>query len=311
MAMTRGIFYSEYGEPEQILQLGEVPELPMGPDCVTIQVAGAGINPVDWKIMLGYLDGAFETHFPVVPCWDVAGEVVAVGPSVTEVAVGDRVYAYARLDTIGHGTAAEQVVLPIRVVGKAPTSIDLATAAAVPLAGLTAWQLIRRLAPQPGETVLVHNAAGGVGQFAVQLARLAGANVIGTSSPANHDHLRGLGIEPVAYGDGLADAVRNLAPEGVDVVADLVGGDALAVSDGLLVPGGRVGSIADGQGALERGGAYVFVRPSPAELAELAMLIDAGQLQVDLAGTYPLEQAKEAYQRLRDGHVRGKLVLVP
>lgn len=309
--MTRSIFYSEYGEPDQILQYADVPELPMGPDCVTIKVAGAGINPVDWKIMLGYLDGAFETHFPVVPAWDVAGEVVAVGPSVTEVAVGDRVYAYARLDTIGHGTAAEQVVLPIRVVAKAPTSIDLTTAAAVPLAGLTAWQLIRRLAPQPGETVLVHNAAGGVGQFAVQLARLSGARVIGTSSPANHEHLRELGIEPVAYGDGLAEAVRELAPEGVDVVADLVGGDALAVSDALLAPGGRVGSIADGQGALERGGAYVFVRPSPAELTELAMLIDAGQVRVDIAATYPLDQAKEAYQRLRDGHVRGKIVLVP
>lgn len=309
--MTRGIYYVEYGEPDQILRYGDVPELPMGPDCVSIRVAGAGINPVDWKIMAGYLQGAFETHFPVVPAWDVAGEVIAVGPAVTEVAVGDRVFSYARLDMIGHGTAAEQIVLPARVVAKAPASIDLATAAAVPLAGLTAWQLIQRLSPQPGEVVLVHNAAGGVGQFAVQLARLAGARVIGTASPANHDHLRSLGVEPVDYTQGLADAVRALAPAGVNVVADLVGSDALAVSDPLLAPNARVGSIADGQGAAQRGGAYVFVRPSPAELAELATLIDAGQLQVDLAGTYPLEQAADAYLRLRDGHVRGKLVLVP
>ena len=157
--MTRGIYYNEYGQPGDILQVGDVPLLPMGPDCVRIAVAGAGINPVDWKIMLGYLQGAFETHFPVVPGWDIAGEVTAVGPAVTEVAPGDRVYAYARLDMIGHGTAAEEVVLPVRVVAKAPDNIDLVTAAAVPLAGLTALQLLRQLSPQPGETVLVHKPA--------------------------------------------------------------------------------------------------------------------------------------------------------
>lgn len=308
----RGIYYTEYGEPEDILQLGEVPELPMGPDSVRIKVAGAGLNPVDWKIMSGYLTGAFETVMPIVPAWDVAGEITAVGPAVTEFVPGDRVYAYARLDFIGRGTAAAEIVLPVRVVASAPESIDLVTAAGVPLAGLTAWQVVARLDPRPGETVLVHNASGGVGQFAVQLAAVRGARVIGTASAANHEHLRSLGIEPVAYGNGLVDAVRAIAPDGVDVVADLIGGDATtAATTALLKPGGRWASIVDAQGALAAGGAYVFVRPSPGQLTELAALIDAGKVRVDLAATYPFDRAIEAYRRLKDGHVRGKIVLTP
>lgn len=284
----------------------------MGPDSVRIKVTGAGLNPVDWKIMSGYLTGAFETVMPIVPAWDVAGEITAVGPAVTEFAPGDRVYAYARLDFIGRGTAAEEVVLPVRVVAPAPESIDLVTAAGVPLAGLTAWQVVQRLDPQPGEIVLVHNASGGVGQFAVQLASVRGARVIGTASVANHEHLRSLGIEPVSYGDGLVEAVRALAPEGVDVVADLIGGDATtAATSALLKPEGRWASIIDAPGTLAAGGAYVFVRPSPDQLTELAALIDAGKVRVDLAATYPFDRAVEAYRRLKDGHVRGKIVLTP
>lgn len=306
--MTRGVFYTEFGGPD-VLQVGDVEPLPMGPDTVRLRVAGAGINPVDWKVMRGFLAGAFEHHFPIVPAWDVAGEVLEVGPSVPELKPGDTAYGYARLDVIGHGTAAEEVVLPIRVLAKAPTTIDPVTAAAVPLAGLTALQLIRRLDIQPGETVLVHNASGGVGQFAVQYARLAGARVIGTSSPANHDHLRALGVEPVPYGNAMAEAVRETTPH-VDVVVDLIGG-VLDACDALLAEGGRVGSITDAVGAHKRGGVYVFVRPSRDDLIEIAQLIDTGDVKVDLAGTMTFNEAAAAYERLENGHVRGKLVLVP
>lgn len=308
--MPRAVNYTAFGGPES-LRVGEVESMPMGPDTVQIDVAGAGINPVDYKVGYGYLAGAIETFFPVVPGWDVAGVVTAVGPAVTEFVPGDRVFGYARMDVIKHGTAAESVVLPVRVLARAPESIDLITAAAVPLVGLTAYQLVSRMAIQPGETVLVHNASGGVGQFAAQLARLAGARVIGSSSPRNHEHLRGLGVEAVSYSESLVEQVRALAPDGVDAVLDLVGGGALDASDALLAPGGRVGSIADGEGALARGGVYVFVRPSPADLTELARLIDAGQLAVDLAATYSFDQASEAYQVLEQGHVRGKIVLTP
>lgn len=308
----RGIFYTEYGEPEDILHIGDVPELPMGPDTVRIKVAAVGLNPVDWKIMEGQRGRNFETIMPIVPAWDVAGEIIAVGPAVTEFALGDRVYAYARLDFIGRGTAAEEVVLPVRVVAPAPRSIGQTTAAAVPLAALTAWQVIERLDPQPGETVLVHNASGGVGQFAVQFAALRGARVIGTASPTNHDHLRSLGIQPVAYGDGLVDAIRELAPDGVEVIADLIGGAATtAATAQLLAPGGRWASVLDPPATLAAGGAYVFVRPAPAQLTSIADLIDAGKVRVDLAATYPFDRAVEAYRRLKDGHVRGKIVLTP
>ena len=308
----RGLFYTEYGEPEDILHIGDVPELPMGPDCVRIKVAGVGLNPVDWKIMEGQRGRAFETIMPIVPAWDVAGEVIAVGPAVTEFTPGDRVYAYARLDFIGRGTAAEEVVLPVRVVAPAPRNIDLAAAAAVPLAALTAWQIIERLAPQPGETVLVHNASGGVGQFAVQFAALRGARVVGTASPSNHDHLRSLGAEPMAYGEGLVEAVRSLAPTGVDAIADLIGGEATTDATAqLLATDGRWASLLEPPETLAAGGAYVFVRPSPAQLTEIAALIDAGKVRVDIAARYPLDDAVAAYRRLKDGHVRGKLVLIP
>ncbi|MDQ1248712.1 MAG: NADP-dependent oxidoreductase, partial [Actinomycetota bacterium] len=295
--MPRAVNYVAFGGPEN-LGVGEVESMPMGPDSVQIEVAGAGINPVDYKVGYGYLAGAIETFFPVVPGWDVAGVVTAVGPAVTEFVPGDRVFGYARMDVIKHGTAAESVVLPVRLLARAPESINLVTAAAVPLVGLTAYQLVARMAIQPGEIVLVHNASGGVGQFAVQLARLAGARVIGSSSPRNHEHLRSLGVEAVSYGEALIEQVRALAPGGVDAVLDLVGGGALDASDVLLAPGGRVGSIADGEGAHARGGVYVFVRPSPADLTELSRLIDAGQLAVDLAATYGFDQASEAYQLL-------------
>lgn len=308
--MTRSVYYDAFGGPDSLI-VGDVEPMPTGPDCVRLEVAGAGINPVDYKVGYGYLAGAIETFFPLVTGWDVAGTVTAVGPAVVDFAVGDRVFGYARMDVVKHGTAAEEVVLPERLLAGAPAAVDLVTAAAVPLTGLTALQLVRRLDVVAGETVLVHNAAGGVGQFAVQLARIAGARVIGTASARNHDHLRSLGVEPVVYGDTLPEQVRGLAPKGADVVVDLIGGGALEQSDPLLADGGRVGSIADGAGALSRGGDYVFVHPSSADLAELARLIDAGLVLVDVAGTYPFAQAASAYAELEGGHVRGKIVLVP
>jgi len=223
--------------------------------------------------------------------------------------VGDRVVGYARLDSIGPGTCAELVAVPERVLAPAPTSVPLTTAAALPLAGLTALQLVRAVGVGQGDTVLVHGAAGGVGQMTVQLAVLAGARVIGTASMGNHEHLRGLGAEPVEYGAGLADAVRALAPAGIDIALDLHGGDALEVSQALLAPGGELGSIIDAQDVLARGGAYVFVTPSAVDLAELAALVDAGRLAIDIAQVFPLEQTADAHRLVAGGHVRGKVVV--
>jgi len=304
----RAVCYDHFGGPE-VLILGDLPEPKVGPDSVLVRVAAAGVNPVDIGIREGQLDGLFDAHFPVVPGWDLAGEVVRSGPAASTYAVGDRVVGYARLDSIGPGTCAELVAVPERVLAPAPTSVPLTTAAALPLAGLTALQLVRAVGVGQGDTVLVHGAAGGVGQMTVQLAVLAGARVIGTASMGNHEHLRGLGAEPVEYGAGLADAVRALAPAGIDIALDLHGGDALEVSQALLAPGGELGSIIDAQDVLARGGAYVFVTPSPVDLAELAALVDAGRLAIDIAQVFPLEQTADAHRLVAGGHVRGKVVV--
>lgn len=304
----RAVCYDHFGGPE-VLILGDLPEPKVGPDSVLVRVAAAGVNPVDIGIREGHLDGLFDAHFPVVPGWDLAGEVVRSGPAASTYAVGDRVVGYARLDSIGPGTCAEFVAVPERVLAPAPTSVPLTTAAALPLAGLTALQLVRAVGVGQGDTVLVHGAAGGVGQMTVQLAVLAGARVIGTASMGNHEHLRGLGAEPVEYGAGLADAVRTVAPAGIDIALDLHGGDALEVSQALLAPGGGLGSIIDAQDVLARGGAYVFVTPSAVDLAELAALVDAGRLAIDVAQVFPLEQTADAHRLVAGGHVRGKVVV--
>src|SRR3954447_14984574 len=226
----KGISYSRYGGPE-VLEYGEVREPRIGPDAVLVHVRAASVNPVDWKCREGYLDRMIEPVFPVAPGWDVSGVVVRPGVSLTEFGAGDEVVGYVREDFLPRGAFAEYVAAPVRTLARKPRNVSFEEAAGLPLAGLTAYQVLHRvLRVKRGETVLVHAAAGGVGSIAVQLAAHFGARVIGTASEHNHDFVRGLGGEPVAYGDGLAERVRVLAPEGVDAVFDTIGGDTLKTS---------------------------------------------------------------------------------
>ncbi|MGI8458021.1 MAG: NADP-dependent oxidoreductase [Propionibacteriaceae bacterium] len=305
----RATYLESFGAPHDVITVGELPDPLLGPDGVLVEVRAASVNPVDWKIVGGSLQGAFPHHFPLVPGWDVAGVVRAVGPAVTLVAPGDRVLAYDREDHVQNGTYAELTTVPERAVATIPDGVDDVTAGALPLAGLTALQLIETAGVTTGDTVLIHAASGGVGQFAVQLARLRGATVIGTASPRNHDHLQTLGATPVDYGDGLVDRVRAIAPDGVDVVLDLVGGDALAQTPQLLAAGGRVGSIVDADTVTALGGHYVFVRGVGEQLQALVDLVAAGDLRVDVAQTFPLEQTADALAASTAGHVRGKIVI--
>ncbi|WP_232533775.1 NADP-dependent oxidoreductase [Plantactinospora sp. KBS50] len=300
---------SRYGGAELLVEQ-ELPDPPVGPDTVLVRTRAVGVNPVDCKIRAGHLAAAFPTHFPLVPGWDLAGVVVAVGPAVSGLAAGDEVIGYVRRDEIQHGTYAELVPAPERTLASRPEQVSWAEAAGLPLAGLTAYQALRAAGVDEGDTVLVHAASGGVGHLAVQLARTFGAaRVIGTASERNHDFVRALGAEPVPHGTGLADRVRELAPEGVDVVLDVFGGAGLAASAELLTDAGRLASIADPVGAAELGGVYVFVKPSTADLSVLAGLVDAGRLTVHVERTYPLAAAAEAQRVVEGGHVRGKLVL--
>ncbi|HEV6953355.1 MAG TPA: NADP-dependent oxidoreductase [Promicromonospora sp.] len=304
----RAITYSRFGGAD-VLELTEVPDPHVGPDTVVVRVRAASVNPVDWKVREGHLEGVIDTTLPAIPGWDVAGVVEQVGLDTPEYQVGDEVYGYVRKDTVHNGTFAELVAAPVRTLARKPASLSFEEAAAVPLAGLTAYQAIRRSGVREGQTVLVHAAAGGVGAFAVQIARALGARVIGTASERNHAFLRSLGAEPVTYGEGLADRVRELAPGGVDAALDLVGGDAVATSAAVLAPGGTIASITDATARTEHGGHYVWVRPSTADLDALAELFDAGKLSVEVAQVFDLADAADAHRASETGHTRGKVVV--
>ncbi|RKN51341.1 NADP-dependent oxidoreductase [Micromonospora endolithica] len=305
----KAIAIDEYGPPD-LLKLRELPDPPVGPDTVLVRVRAAGVNPVDCKVRQGLLADAFPTHFPLVPGWDVAGVVAAAGPAVTGFAVGDEVVGYCRRDDIQHGTYAELVPAPERALADKPVQASWTEAAALPLAGLTAYQALQLARTGAGDTVLVHGAAGGVGHLAVQIARALGADrVIGTASPANHDHVRSLGAEPVAYGAGLVDRVRALSPDGVDVALDLFGGEDIDASAELLARPARLISTADPEHVARVGGSYLFVKPSTADLGVLAGLVDAGRLAVQVRRSFPLAEAADAHRLVEAGHVRGKVVL--
>ncbi|MFF8898194.1 NADP-dependent oxidoreductase [Streptomyces lydicus] len=303
----KAISAKRYGDPD-VLEYGDQPDPKVAPDSVLIRVKAAGVNPVDWKVLAGYLDPMVDAHFPLIPGWDVAGVVEALGADVPEYEVGDEVMGYVRKDEIQHGTYAELVAAPVRTLARKPAALDWQQAAGLPLAGLTAYQASRRVGAAAGETALVHAAAGGVGSLAVQILVAQGVRVIGTASERNHDFLRSLGAEPVTYGEGLADRVRALAPEGVDVALDFVGDGVVDLSQDLLKDRGRVASIADGE-VTQKGGHLVWVRPDSAGLTALGALADAGKLTVHVDAVFPLSEAAEALRRSQEGRTRGKIVL--
>ncbi len=302
----RAMAYDAYGS-DDVLTLRELPDPKVGPGEVRIRVRRAGVNPVDWKVMAGGLDGLMDVVFPVVPGWDVAGTVESVGIDTPEFEVGDEVVAYARKDVVHGGTFAELVTMSVRGVAHKSAALSWDEAGGLPLAGLTALQTLDRLVVSASDAVLVHGGAGGVGALAVQIARARGARVIATASPTNHEFLSDLGATPVAYGDGVVERIREVAPDGVDVVADFVGG-VREVTMAVLAVGGRHASIADST-VLETGGSWFWVRPSAEGLAELGRMADAGQLRVPVADVLPLEELPAAFARSREAHVRGKLVI--
>ncbi|HKI93294.1 MAG TPA: NADP-dependent oxidoreductase [Gaiellaceae bacterium] len=291
----KAIAIEEFGGRDK-LRLADVPEPPLLPDGVRIAIRAAGVNPVDWKTREGRQVPRFPHVFPVILGWDAAGVVAEVGPAVTRFAPGDEVWAYCRKHFIGEGTYCEQVVVPQEFVAAKPGSLFWETAAAMPLAALTAWQcLVDRLELAAGETVLVHAAAGGVGHFAVQIADALGARAIGTASAANEQFVRSLGAEFLDYRSGAL-------PEHVDAALDPLGGEMLERTKQIA---DRVVSIVQpGEGHL-----YQYVRPDGDQLETLGRLVDEGRLRPHVQEVFPLEDAAAAHELLEAGHVRGKLVL--
>lgn len=304
----RAIAYQEFG-PAEVLQPTDLPKPHIGPDTMVVKVKAAGVNPVDYKIRQGHLEGLLDVAFPVVPGWDVAGIVEQPGLDTPEFQAGDEILAYARADLVSGGTLAEYVAVPVRTATHKPAALSFEAAAALPLAGLTALQSVRRSGLGDGSVVLVHGAAGGVGAFGAQLAVHAGATVVGTASPGNHEFLRSLGVQPIDYHGDLVAAARQAAPDGYDVIVDFAGVDVMDTVPELLKDGGNVTSILDARARDEFGGQYVWVRPDSAQLAELADLVAREVIKVEVAEVFDLEHGADAHRAVETGHTRGKVVV--
>jgi enoyl reductase len=299
---VRAVVYDRYGGPD-VLRVADLPVPEPGPGEVRVRVRVAGVNPVDAKRRRGEFAAFAPAPFPQRLGAEYAGTVDALGPGVEGPVVGAEVLGSA------DGTAyADFVLVPAADVAARPPGVPREVAGALPAAGQTAYTALAAIGVRPGETLLVHAAAGGVGTVAVQLARLRGARVIGTASPANHDYLRALGVVPVAYGPGLVDRVRALAPGGVDAALDLVGGGAIDASLALVADRRRIGTTVDARAAKEHGFQRVGQRSTPA-LLELVELVARGDLALTVDASYPLEAATHAHARVDAGHVRGKLAL--
>lgn len=303
----KAMVYRRYGGPE-VLEPAELPEPRTHVDSVLVRVRATALNPADLALQAGALDGAVDTYFPVVPGWDIAGVVERSGPAVPEFAPGDEIIGYVRGDVQrAHGGMAELVSADPRTLVRKPRTMGFAEAAGLPLAGLTAYQaVVHVLDVSPGEILLVHGAAGGVGSLAVQIARSRGARVIGTASARDHGYLHKLGAEPVTYGTGTADRVRELAPDGADLVLDTVGGGVLAATENAVRPGARAASIVE---VGTSGVTPVFCRMDHADLTALTELAETGRLTVRVGATYPLEQAADAQRALAAGGTPGKVVI--
>jgi NADPH:quinone reductase len=305
-----------YGGPEVLRLVSEQVAEP-GPGQVLLEVRAAGVNPVDWKAYSGQM-GNDPAALPMRLGSEAAGVVAAVGPGVDgpagKVSVGDEVITFRIA-----GAYAERVVVGADAVVPKPAALSFEQAGGLLLAGTTAVHAVSAVGVGEGETLLVHGASGGVGRVAIQVARARGARVIGTASPAHHEELRALGAEPVAYGDGLLERVRAIAPEGVDAAIDTIGTDeAMDVSLELVAERNRIATIANfGRGFTEGvkvlgggPGADPGVEIRAAARLELVRLADEGKLTLK-AVPYPLSEVAVAHRESIAGHPAGKLVLVP
>ncbi len=318
--MTRAVVATAYGGPE-VLSVIETPVGAPGPDEVLISVRAAGTNPIDYKLYSGAM-GQDPARLPMRLGSEVAGMVTVVGGDAYSVegpgglvAAGDEVIAYR----VAGGYAADLVV-PASSVFRKPSTLSFEQASGLMLTGVTAVHALTVVRVGAGETVLVYGASGGVGLMAIQLAALAGARVIGTASPSAHALVRELGAEPVTYGAGLEERLRDLAPGGVDAAVDLAGGDeALDTSLALVADRDRIVTALASRRAFDSGikviggapGADPGTEIRTAARLELTRLAGDGKLRVIVAEVYPLAEAADAHRALATGHAHGKIVLMP
>ncbi len=319
-----------FGGPE-VLRFEDVPVPALNPGEVLVRARAVGVNPPDWYLRDGYTavpNFKPPVTLPVIPGSDVSGVVTAVAPDVQGLSVGDEVFGMVRFPSFGDSAAyAEYVAAPASDLATKPNGIDHVQAAGAPMAGLTAWQFLVELGhaepnpfqpvphspvPLDGRTVLVNGAAGGVGHFAVQLAKLRGARVIAVASGGHEAFLKEIGADQfIDYTTAQPEEVAR----DVDVVLDTVGGPATGRFLRTLKRGGALFPVflgfSDAEEAAERGVTVSMaqVRSNGAQLAQLGRLLDAGKVRVAIDGTFPLAEASRAHERAARGHIRGKIVL--
>jgi len=305
----KAIRIHNYGGPE-VLQYEAAPCPKPGKGEVLIRVHAAGVNPIDWKVRAGYMKDFIAHSFPIILGWDVSGVIEEVGPNVSRFKKGDEVYSLP--DHTRNGAYGEYIVVRESEVALKPNALHHVRAAAMPLATLTAWQALFDTAQlQPRQRVLIHGAAGGVGHFAVQLAKWKGAHVIGTASARNHEMLYELGA------DELIDYTVlkfEIIVRDVDVVLDTIGGDTQERSWQVLKKGGALVSLVQQPSenkAKEHGvrGIRLGARANGQELVEIAKIVDAGKLAPVIDRILPLSEARRAHELSQSGHTHGKIVL--
>ncbi len=305
----KAIRIHNYGDLDT-LSYEDAPMPEPGPADVRIRVHAAAVNPVDWKIRAGYMAAVIPYPMPLTLGWDVSGVVESVGSDVTHLSVGDAVYS--RPDITRDGSYAEYMVVRASEVAAKPKSLSHNEAAAVPLAGLTAWQaLFDHAQLKKGERVLVHAGAGGVGSFAIQFAKWAGAHVIATASAANEALVRDLGADE--FVDYRSQKFEDVLAK-VDVVLDTIGGDTQERSIRLLKSGGRLFSVVaapdvDALAAVGATGGVFMVQPSSEGLGRIAKLIDDGAVKVLIDSVFPLSETRAAHEKSETGRAKGKIVL--
>ncbi len=299
----RAYGFTEIGGPDRQAFL-DVPVPRPGPDQLLVRVRAAGVNPGDWRLREGF----YGHHGPTVLGREVAGTVEAVGAGVSEFVVGDEVFGGCP-EMVGGW--AEKALTIASFTARRPDGVRPEAAAALPVAAATAYDAMNRFGLPEGSTVLVNGAGGGVGVPAVQLAIARGLRVVGVASPAKHELVARFGGIPVAYGAGIDERVRAAAPDGVDAVLDMVGGDALRTVAALLGDRSRLTSLADKPLAVQLGGFELVRDRSTAVLTELARLVAAGTLDPHVTDIRPLSDAQAALELVEQGHATGKVVLIP
>lgn len=300
----------------EVLKKLEIPKPDPKPDEVLIKIKAAGVNPVDWKIREGLLKERLPHEFPITLGWDAAGVIEAIGSEIKEYEKGDEVFAYARKEVVHDGTYGEYITLTPAHLAPKPKNLTFEEAAAVPLAALTAYQaLFESIGLKKDEIILIHAGAGGVGGYAIQMAKEAGAQVITTASPNHHNYVKELGADWVIdYNrEDFSERIRQKYVDGIPACFDTVGEATQIKSCQVLEAGGRLTSILAIQEPVQKNTAirvgYVFVRPEPAHLKMIGEKIEAGKLKVHLAATYPVAQAAQAHELIEGRHVAGKIVL--